>query len=254
MHACLLIREMPWYRRSAFEAGLRSVGYMVDAKWRPAPDNVLVIWNRYGNYDHIAREYEKAGGRVIVAENGYLGREWNDGYWYAVSRALHNTRSDFQLGDESRISEIGITIEPWRKGGKEIVILETRGIGPNSVREPLGWSRDIFTKLKRTSNIPVRIRKHPGENKNVVSLYDDLKDAYAVVTWGSGGALKAITWGIPVFFGYPGWIGAESAHPLSVDLENRYTGSRMETLRRIAWGMWNTTEIERGAPFTWLLR
>jgi hypothetical protein len=253
MHACLLVREQPWYRRGSFEAGLRASGFSVDTRIRPSPDNILVIWNRYGNYDHIAKDYEKVGGRVLVAENGYLGREWNNGFWYAIARGQHNTQSEYQLGDEERVRQIGLAVEPWRTKGEEIVILETRGIGPTSVREPPGWARGVYQKLLQNTARPVRLRKHPGEGV-CVPLYDDLKNAWAVITWGSGGALKALTWGIPVFHGYPRWIGAEAARAWNGNTEDCVRGDRSKTMQRVAWGMWSTSEIERGAPFTWLLR
>jgi hypothetical protein len=259
MHACLLVRDQPPYRRSAFEKGLRAIGYDVDSRIRPEVDNILVIWNRYSMFDAVARDYERRKGRVLIAENGYLGRDWNEKHWYALGRNQHNTMSDFQFGDPARVEQIGIQCQPWREGGKEIVILETRNIGTDAVREPLGWSRHMFLKIKEASKYSVRIRKHPGENK-CVALEQDLRDARAVVTWGSGGALKALMWGIPVFYGYENWIGAEAGHFVSlqtvakdkIDIP-RY-GERDKTMRRIAWAMWNTEEIERGACFTWLLR
>jgi hypothetical protein len=260
MHACLLVRDLPPYRRGAFEAGLKAIGYEVDSRIRPERDNILVTWNRYSMFDAVARDYERRGGRVLVAENGYLGREWNDKFWYAIGREQHNTMSDFQFGDPLRVDEIGIKCAPWREGGDEIVILETRNIGPESVKEPLGWSRHIFLKLSESCELPVRIRKHPGERKNAIPLEQDLRKARAVVTWGSGGAIKALTWGIPVFYGYDRWIGGEAGHFITLQSIAkskvhipRY-GEREKTMRRVAWAMWNTEEIERGACFTWLLR
>lgn len=260
MHACLLVRDQPPYRRESFEAGLKAVGYEVDSRIRADRDNILVIWNRYSMFDSVARDYERHGGRVLVAENGYLGREWNGKYWYAVGREQHNTMSNFQFGDPARAEEIGIKCEPWREGGDEIVILETRNIGPESVKEPLGWSRRMFLKLSEAAEIPIRLRKHPGERKGVVSLEQDLRKARAVVTWGSGGAIKALTLGIPVFYGYDRWIGSEAGYPISLQTAAKIKvhipryGEREKTMRRVAWAMWSTEEIQRGACFTWLLR
>jgi hypothetical protein len=258
MHACLLVRDLPPYRRGSFEAGLKAIGYDVDSRIRPDRDNILVIWNRYSMFDSVASDYEKRGGRVLVAENGYLGREWNGKYWYAIGRGQHNTMSDSQFGDPTRAQEIGITCAPMRHGGSEIVILETRNIGTDHVREPLGWSRRMLLSISEVSEYPVRIRKHPGEKK-ATPLDQDLRNARAVVTWGSGGAIKALTWGIPVFHGYAKWIGAEASVFIDskrADFVNTLEriDTRPQAMRRVAWAMWNTEEIQRGACFTWLLR
>lgn len=250
LHASLLIREQPWYRRGSFEAGLRAVGYTVDNSLRPSPENILVIWNRYGHYDHLAKQYEERGGRVIVAENGYLGREWNGGYWYAISLAKHNSLSTCKTGPEARFD---IPMLPRRESGKEILVLETRSIGPDGVKEPLGWSKKMAVRI-REEGFPVRIRKHPGENK-CVSLEKDLENTYSVVTWGSGGALKAMFWGLRISHGYPDWIGQEGATRTSLNDEFYINCNDREAVaRRLSWAMWNTKEIETGEPFKWLLQ
>jgi hypothetical protein len=72
----VLIRDQPWYRRDVFISGLRKAGHEVLTK-QPAqfsPDTLLVIWNRYSSTHDIANSVEAAGGKVLVAENGYLGR------------------------------------------------------------------------------------------------------------------------------------------------------------------------------------
>ena len=40
---------------------------------RPKPGDLVVVWNRYGNYEAEALRFEAAGAAVIVMENGYLG-------------------------------------------------------------------------------------------------------------------------------------------------------------------------------------
>ena len=87
----------------------------------------------------------------------------------------------------------------------------------------------------------------------MVKLEDDLRDAWACITWGSGAALKALTLGIPVFHGMPNWIGAGAALPMHADLEHPARGDRLPAFRRLAWAMWNLQEIESGEPFRRLL-
>ena len=65
--------------------------------------------------------------------------------------------------------------------GGEVVILPQRGIGSPSVAMPMHWLRDV-SKLGR-------IRRHPGRHVGP-PLEDDLRNARAVVTWGSGAAVR----------------------------------------------------------------
>ena len=85
-----MVRPQPHYRRDAFERGLRRLGFAVDAQPRGgvSPEDVLVIWNRYGHYAQIAERAERQGATVIVAENGLLGRDRPDGKWYSLAIGL----------------------------------------------------------------------------------------------------------------------------------------------------------------------
>jgi hypothetical protein len=103
LKAYCLIRTQPHYRHEAFVAGLKRCGYDVHlsyARWPVRPGDVLVIWNRYGETERIADGFEAAGGTVLVAENGYIGRgggtpKHTNGpgnHYYALARHAHNGR------------------------------------------------------------------------------------------------------------------------------------------------------------------
>jgi hypothetical protein len=252
MRACLLIRHDPAYRHEAFAAGLRAAGYQVTESQEPRPGNLLVIWNRYGRYDQLARRYEDAGGTVLVAENGYLGRDWRSGHWYALAKNFHNGAGDWKVGGPERWDSWGVEPQPWRDG-REIVVLATRHIGPAGVAEPHGWSTAIAEQLRKQTHRPVRIRRHPGE-RPATPLEQDLADAWAVVTWGSGAALKALMMGVPVFYGFPQWIGASAGKRIEEGIAERAMPDRLPMFRRLAWAMWSTDEISTGEPFRCLLR
>lgn len=81
----------------------------------------------------------------------------------------------------------------------------------------------------------------------------DLKDCWAVVTWSSGAAIKAIAAGVPAFHALPNWIGAPAAKPFGSDLENPFLGDRLPMFQRLAWAQWGLDEIASGEPFKRLL-
>lgn len=261
--AYLVIRGDPHYRADAFRTGLRRVGYEVrqhpDSIIRP--EDVFVSWNRYGRNHYFAERFEQAGARVIIAENGALGRDAPGGPWYSITldNPLAAGRWPVPLNDRgerwrSISAVIGARICEWRKPGNQFIILAQRGIGPPGVAEPDGWHRRVAEKL-RANRLRCRIRAHPGEKIPASSLEDDLRDAQAVITWASGAAFKALLAGVPVAYGCEKWVGRDAATPLreiSPELKIRFP-ERLPTFQRLAWSMWQTLEIADGAPFRHLL-
>lgn len=249
MRYCNLIRDSPHYRREAFEAGLKTLG-------EPASHeqcDLLVIWNRYGGWDVDASQVEKRGGTVLVVENGYLGNEFAGGRWYAISRGQHNGAGTWPEGGPERWDALGVELAPWREG-REIVVLPQRGIGRFDVAMPMNWTSDTVTKLGKLTKRPVRVREHPGVNP-CIPLAEDLADAHAVVTWGSGAALKALALGVPVYHDFPRWIGAGASLRLGMPMDAplRSTEARLAMFRRLAWAMWPLEQITSGEAFRCIL-
>lgn len=243
--ACCLIRSSPHYRLNAFVSGLsRHFAQVHLREFEPAPGDCLVIWNRYGRYDNVARKFEAAGAWVLVVENGYIGKDEHGRQYYAIARNYHNGGGSWHVGGERRIQ--GVELLPWREDGREIVILPQRGIGCDPVRQPQSW---LSVARSEQWEMPVRVRPHPGVNKCVPLLEDLSRAAYAVV-WASGAGIKAICGGIPVVHYYHDWIGAPAAAMIG---ESLYRGDRGPMLHQLAWAQWTVDEIERGAPFEHLL-
>jgi hypothetical protein len=117
------------------------------------------------------------------------------------------------------------------------------------------WWPGRTAAFLRAHGIVGRVRPHPGIAK-CVPLEKDLAKASAVVTWGSGAALKALTLGIPVYADMPQWIGADAALPVSALASgqcNRDSDARLRMFRRLAWAQWRLSEIEDGTAFRALL-
>ena len=118
-NAYCLIREQPVYRADAFRKGLKRAGFRVLTDW-PLMANVrrtdvLVIWNRYDNWHRLACQFEAIGATVLVAENGYMGREWRGGTWYALSRNWHNGRGTWSPEGPERWESMGVDLERIRE-------------------------------------------------------------------------------------------------------------------------------------------
>lgn len=250
--AQVVLRDGLHYRRHAFEAGLESAGYKIKADIRdPAREDVLVIWNRTHRGADEAYRFEHVGARVLVAENGYLGKSWLDGNWYALSIGHHAGTGEWVVGGPDRWDSLNVVLAPWRVGGTETVLLGQRGIGEYQVQSPEGWAE------KWQKKIGGRIRPHPGkDHESSIPLEEDLANAKQVVTWASSAALRALMLGVPVWYELPRWIGAEASLHVSLfgQVEPKMDdAARLSMFRKLIWAMWRVEEIESGAAFRHLL-
>jgi hypothetical protein len=250
-----LIRPLPHYRRDAFCAGLEKLGFKITSEFpgrNICPGDVLVVWNRHGVFDTLARKFEATGNPIIVAENGYVGDDESGRQLYSLARTHHNGAGAWHVGEADRWSSLGIETFPWRKTGDHILILPQRGIGPKGVAMPRDWVNETVASLMSRTKRPIKVRPHPGKHA-APPLDPDLTNAWCVVTWGSTAALKAIVAGIPVFYGLEKWIGAPAAKFGLNKLEDPFVGDRGPMLHRLGWAQWRVEEIATGEPFRCLL-
>lgn len=254
--AYCLVRRMPHYRYDAFVAGLERLGYTI--KDFPAnaskikPDDVLIVWNRYGAYDAQAKHFSRVGAAVLVAENGYLPMR-DTQKAIALSLTHHNGAGSWPMC-AGRSERLKVMLSPWRQDGGHILLLPQRGIGPPGVAQPRDWLSDIQRRLGKRK---IHVRKHPGTDKTAKPLQEDLQDARCAIVWGSGAGLKALCAGVPVFYDFPKWIGrfAASRDLMRIDDSDLTAamGDRHAMLEQIASAQWAVEEIADGTPFIHLL-
>lgn len=255
MLAICQIRPLPHYRRDAFEAGLRKAGYSLVNAGRPAgPEDLLIIWNRYGASESMADTWERCGGTVLVCENGYAGKDSDGHQYYAISAHGHNGSGWWPEGSEDRWAALNIPLQPWRAPTDtgHVLVCGQRGIGSREMASPNGWHDHVASRLRKMTDRPIRIRLHPGNQPAKVPLEDDLRGAHACVVWSSGSGVKALIGGVPVLFDAPAWICKGASASVSQanldDLPMREV-ERVAALHRMAWAQWSVSEISSGEPF-----
>lgn len=254
MRAHVAIRELPHYRSDAFQSGLRACGYQIGPELgRPQRDDLLVLWNRYGGCDLVARRYEAAGATVVVAENGYCGRDWRGGVWYQLALNWNAGAGRWPIGGPERAAMFDAELRPWRTPGDYALVLAQRGIGGPGVAQPPAWHQRAAVQLERLGHRVV-VRGHPGRHQENESLYAALEGARFAVTWASGAGIKALLHGVPVYHGLERWIGAPASRPFGKALPEPFRGDRAEFLTRLAWAQWTVEEIGSGIAFRHLLR
>jgi len=216
-----------------FTEGLRRLGYAVVDGMTHAPErgDILVTWNRIHEGDTVARIFTERGNAVLVTENASWGNTFAGREWYTLARDYHNVAGKFPDLGPDRFDSLGIELEPWRTEG-ETVVLASRGIGPGAYRMPGNWPAQQRG----------RIRLHPGRGV-AKPLREDLAQCGRVITWGSGAAVLALMWGIPVESHQREWIAAQ---------DNTDAG-RLAMFRRLAHAQATHGEIRSGDAFARLL-
>lgn len=238
MRAVSRIRREPYYRAEAFRTGLQKVGFtLVDNMTPSGPEDWLVIWNRQGAGELEADKWEKLGGTVIVAENGYLQKV--DKTHYAISVHGHAGSGWFPVGGEDRFTALGFPLKEWRTGfGGYRLICGQRGIGSREMKSPLGWGERLAAQFHR-QGVPFKLRAHPGNFKPKTALVDDLAKASVCCIWSSAAGFMALIEGVEVHHSAPHWLGAGG----SGDLERKFA------LHKVSHGQWHHEEIAKGEPF-----
>lgn len=268
MNAYCFIRQDPVYRREAFLKGLAAAGVNVSnaVPARPGPNDVLVIWNRYGDNEELGARFERGGGRVIVAENGYIGfggladhrpQDGDGRRMYALALHDHNGRGEWPRDDGARWQALGIELEAWRTPGDRVVVIGQRGIGSRLQASPAGWAEKTADEIRKQLRVPVYVRPHPGENAPKVPLERDLAGARCVVVWASAAGVKALIAGVPVFHACECWVAAPGARryrsPADLLTPVLNDEQRLAAMHRLACAQWTVDEITSGAPFRQLL-
>ena len=262
MKAWCLIREQPHYRRDAFEAGLKAAGYQVNMQELHTAridrrgltkDDRLVVWNRYGTAEVEAKAFEAAGGRVIVAENGYLkGRDGKQNY--AIALDQHNGGGVWPDDGGARFAALGVELKDWREDGGHILVCPNRPFGAKGFAMHPDWAVDTARTLAKHTKREVRIHPHPGNwQKDEEAIRERLRLAlvgcWAVVTWASSAGVHALLAGVPVIREARWWILHGAAGREVRQVENTPQPDRSGPFRQLACAQWTVEEIAAGEPF-----
>lgn len=249
-------------RHLALEEGLQALGFrLVRGYGDPAgPDDVLISWTRHrGGKDQQCTRFECAGGRVLIAEEPHI-----KGVPPGLPERLYSLMwHDHQIGPwedggPARWASFGIELQPWRTGGREIVVREQRGIGSPLMGSPPAWHQTALSLLKRHAELPARVRPHPKIVKRAggtpPSLARDLADAACLVTWASSDGVGALILGVPVIACAPHFLAAGACGRHLTQVNEPPRPDRLPVLERLAWSQWTASELRSGEAFESLLR
>lgn len=184
---------------------------------------------------------------MLVAENGYIGKDANGVQLYALSVHGHNGSGWFPVGPEDRFAALSLAVRPWvdRPDGYTLICGQ-RGIGSKEMASPANW----HYKAANTVGGSVRVRNHPGNKHHQpvagVMLHDDLSGAKACRIWSTAAGVAALIAGVPVQYDAPKWICQEGAGKTAPMVDDR---ARAKALQTMSYGQWSIDELNTGEPF-----
>lgn len=188
----------------------------------------------YGILDGVARALRGRGKEWIYFDHSYFNRGWHKGNFRVIRNGFHLTKILDRPDD--RLKKFGVEIEPWRKTGREIVIIPPSQ-AQIAMYENDSWLVETESRLSQITDRPVTCK-----TSKQTPLRDFLVDAWAVVTFASVAGVEAALMGIPVFSTdqCPSW-------PISGSLENiespNYAENRREWASSLCYASWNWEEM-----------
>ena len=204
-----------------------------------------------------------AGGRdYYYLDNAYFGAGHAEDKYLRVSRNALQCSGRGRASPE-RFAVHGLSISPWRGGGRHILVTcqsewwyEQHG---TSLRE---WLDRATAEIREYSDRPIRIRLKPFSKlrrppnharpgdiemaREPGPFLADLDDCWALVTHSSNTAVEAILEGVPVFV-----TGESAAAPMACsDLASIESPRRHDGREQWAWNLaanqWTPREIRNG--------
>ena len=159
----------------------------------------------------------------------------------------------FGNAGRERFQKFGLQIKPWRKDGRHIVITTQSAL---FYEARLGTTRDawisqVINELHRHTDRDVVICVKPdasisGNAPAAESFEADLNDAWAMVTYSSSTAVKAVLEGVPVFSLAASMVSCLGLDDLGRIEEPVYPDEREQVLWNLAANQWTLKEMRDG--------
>jgi len=161
--------------------------------------------------------------------------------------------------------DYNIDLQPWRSQGEHILICLQRNGGWSMKGKPIiEWFDWVIKNLRSYTTRPIIVRGHPGDRKFNLDqliwkyrvkksknelLQDDLKNAWACITYNSSPGVASAIEGIPVFVTDPVPQDSQAFDICNTDLkfiESPLLPDRQEWIEKIAMCHFNFTDLKNG--------
>lgn len=183
-----------------------------------------------------AHRWMMEGQQFIYLDHSYFRRGWAHNNFRAVRNGVHLNTIKPRDGD--RLEKFGVKVEPWRTGGRKVVIIPP---SPFHIRMWPNLTTFVATakqKLAEVTDRPVVVKVEKG------GLRECLSDAWALVCPMSVAGVEAALMGVPVFSN-PLCPSAPVSAGKIEDIERPLlVDNRHEWAASLAYASWNASEID----------
>ena len=152
-------------------------------------------------------------------DSGYLGNyksPINPNGWKWFHRIVKNDLQHNTIVDRpsDRWEALRYKIPSWKKSGRNILVVmpsekpaKFYGIDMNA------WRKQVISTLKKHTDRPIIVREKASRPERIVkTIYEELDNAYAVVTLQSIAATEAVLYGVPAF-----GLAPNASSPVALD-------------------------------------
>lgn len=165
-------------------------------------------------------------------------------------------------------NDLNFDLKPWRTSGNHILIcLQRNGGWSMGSLDVMDWCKNTIQKIRQYSDRPIIIRGHPGDKKsknylhidlpNVsisknASIKDDLKNAWATITYNSSPGVASAIEGVPVFVTDPVPKKSQAFSISNTDvkyIETPIMPERQHWIESISMSHFNFKDLETGVAW-----
>lgn len=248
-------------------AGLKRAGEKPVLKssddYRGVEAPYAVFYGLSNGLDSVMEAYKREATAVYI-DLGYWRRRIRDRFdgYHKISVNSRHPTAYFQQRkhDKKRFLDLGLTLEPWRTGGRDILVA---GMSHKAAiaegLAPLDWERVVVSTLQTTTKRILRFRPKPNccRTRPIAGTVwykrqdqeAALNDVFAVVARHSNMCVDALVSGIPVFCedGVASVMGLSDLSCIETPI---YPDNREQWAADVAWTQFTPTEM--ATPLPWL--
>lgn len=171
------------------------------------PDEIVPVVGCTPQFRGYIAEWQQRGRKWIYWDRGYLRRVFATHlptgkqlgipmgfYRWHINRPQMGEVFDVP-SDRWKFLKLDDQIKPWNKNGKHVVVADTLPDYWNLFSDPQ-WTQRTVERLKQITDRPIVVRPKESWEK---PLYDELRNAHALVAHGSIAAVESVVMGCPVF-------------------------------------------------------
>lgn len=195
-------------------------------------------------------------------DSGYIGNykcDANPQGWKVYHRIVKNDVQHSNIIDRpgDRWAKLDYPINPLRQNGRHILLVTPSEKPCKFYKiDRNKWVEETVAEIKKHTDRPIKIRdKSPRPQRVVKTIFDDLKNCHAMVTYQSIAAVESVLYGVPAFTLAPTAADPVCDKDLSL-IEHPTTQGKDKIYKwacHLAYGQFHVNEFKNGTAYRILM-